>query len=278
MSSSPRERLIHPSGDILEDPILPHSVYNRGGEMTIVFIHGAFQSRREWNLVIEHLPAKYQLLIPDLPGHGESRFITPFSVKYAATLIARLISKNTLNGRAYVVGLSLGAHVAIELATSYPDAAEEVFVSGYEIYDHNLLSPYVPYILWVMQRCENLVPRRVIRWLMDGADLERVDPFICTLPLCQQIVSPMTEVKWPSPWRARTLIVAAGKGGLIPSSDHPEDAKKLMQIAGELDTGTVAVTHPRMRHPWNRQDPELFAQTILAWFERRDLPSGFQYL
>lgn len=246
--------------------------------MTIVFIHGAFQCRCEWDLVVQHLPKKYHLLIPDLPGHGESRVIQPFSVSYAARLIAILIENHAHNGRAHVVGLSLGAHVAVELSSSHPEVVDDMFISGFEIYNHNSLSPYVPHILWTMQRIENIVPRRLIRWLMDDADLEKVDLSVCTLQLCQQIVDPMTETEWPSPWRARTLIVAAGKRGLIPSSDHLDDAKRLAQIGKEVNMSTFAVTHPDMRHPWNRQAPELFAQTTLAWFDKKELPHGFQFI
>lgn len=260
------------------EAILPHSVYNSEGEATIVLVHGAFQSRREWDMVISYFPENYHLLIPDMPGHGESRFVKPFSVNKAASLIARLITKCAIGGQAHVVGFSLGAHVAIEVASLYPERVKDVFVSGYELFNHSSFSQCIPYVLWIMLRCENMVPRSVIKWLMDGADLERADTSICTLSLCRAIVDAMTEAKWPSPWKSRTLIVAAGKGGLIPSNDHPGDAIKLMRIANSLTSSTVAATHPLMRHPWNRQDPWLFAQTIQAWFEKRELPDGFQYL
>ena len=79
----------------------------------------------------------------------------------------------------------------------------------------------------------------------------------------------MTETeKWPEPWSARTLIVAAGKGGIVPSRDHPYDAVKLMEIGRRGNGETRAVIHGRMRHPWNRQAPELWAETARAWFER----------
>jgi hypothetical protein len=99
-----------------------------------------------------------------------------------------------------------------------------------------------------------------------------------TLDLCRQIVPPMIEAKWPSPWPARTLIVAAGKSGILPTSDHSRDAVKLMEIGGERNPDTIAVTHPAMRHPWNRRAPELFAETARAWFEREEIPDGLKKL
>lgn len=98
-------------------------------------------------------------------------------------------------------------------------------------------------------RLKNFIPRPVVRWLMDGADIKRVDKDVCTLALCRQITNPLKIDRWPSPWPARTLVVAAGKGEMIPSSDHPHDARKLVHIENQLNSETMALTHPRMRHP-----------------------------
>jgi hypothetical protein len=88
----------------------------------------------------------------------------------------------------------------------------------------------------------------------------------------------MIATTWPSPWAARTLIVAAGKRGILPTCDNPQDAVKLMEIGRERNPDTLAVTHPEMRHPWNLQAPELFAETARAWFGREEIPSGFKFL
>jgi hypothetical protein len=90
--------------------------------------------------------------------------------------------------------------------------------------------------------------------------------------LCCQIVPPMVATTWPSPWPAPTLIVAAGKGSIIPSMDYHHDAVKLWNIGRELNSETVAVTHPGMRHPWNRQDPRLFAEMASTWLEGEEIP------
>lgn len=256
-------------------PKLQYTAHNPAGQTTVVLIHGAFASGLYWDLVIPHLPDAYHLLVPDLPGHGNSHAITPFSVPFSARLIADLIRTHAVNGRAHIVGHSLGAHVAIRLASEDPDLVDSVFVSGFEIFPRTSFTPYVPYAAWAVSRVENLLPRPLIRWAMDGTDIPRTDTGTCTLDLCRQIVSPDTPTQWPSPWRARTLIVAAGKGGIIPSADHPHDAVKLMQIGRELNAETVAYTHPQMRHPWNRQAPQLFADTTVAWIERKELPEGF---
>jgi hypothetical protein len=152
---------------------------------------------------------------------------------------------------------------------------DAVFISGFEIYPPTSLSSLMPYALWAENRIQNLIPRSVISWLMDGTDIPRGDTSTRKIDLCRQIALALLESTWPSAWPARTLIVAAGKGGIIPSKDHPHDAVKLMEIGRERNPETIAVTHPAMRHPWNRQAPVLFAQTAHAWFEGDEIPSGF---
>ncbi|KAG9253645.1 Alpha/Beta hydrolase protein [Emericellopsis atlantica] len=256
---------------------LHYTAHNSRGHTTVVLIHGAFASGLYWDLVLPHLPSSYHLLVPDLPGHGQSHAVTPFSVDLSVRLVADLIRTHAINGLAHVIGHSLGAQIAIHLASAHPDLVNSVFISGFELFPPTALTPYVPYAAWAMSRVENCLPRSLLRWAMDGADLPLIDTNACTLELCRQVVSPVTTstTQWPSPWRARTLIVAAGKGGLIPSSDHPHDAVKLMEIGRELNPETVAYTHPSMRHPWNRQAPLLFAETSEAWFEQKELPGGF---
>lgn len=265
---------LHPEEES-RDVSMHYSSINSSAESTIVLIHGACCSGSNWNLVTPHLSSSYHLLIPDLPGHGQSRHITPFSVEYSSRLIAQLIRKHAINGIAHVVGHSLGAHIAINLAGSYPELVNTVFVSGFEIYPPTAFSNFAPYAIWLDERAQRLVPKPLISWLMDGTDIQGAET---TLDLCRQIAPAMVTTTWPSTWPARTLIVAAGKGGIIPSVDHPHDAVKLMQIGRQSNPDTVAFRHPLMRHPWNRQDPVLFAETIQTWIEGKEIPAGFERL
>lgn len=243
---------------------------NTDASATVVLIHGAIVSGTDWDLVKPHLN-DYHLLIPDSPGHGRSAGL-PFSVEGAADHIARLISAQAKEGKAHIVGHSLGSKVAIRLAEKHPDVVHTALVSGYEVYP-GLSSAATPYLFWTMNKINDAIPRPAVRWLMDGAEIGRTGkvPF----SLYRQI-SGVASSYWPDPWPARALIIAAGKGEwYMPSYDHPEDAKKLAGIGKERNTETTAVTHPLMRHPWNRQAPKLFAETIRAWVERKDLPDGF---
>lgn len=255
---------------------VPHVEAIAGVEGTIVFIHGAFASGNDLSLVTPHLP-QYHILCPNLPGHGVARDIRPFSVAYASELIRDLIARRARGGVAHVVGHSLGASVAMHLASNYPEVIRTVLVSGFGVsLNTGHFSPYIPYALWLSLRVEAAVPRSVTRWLMDGTDLSRLDMSICSLSLCRGICAPRSAAeKWPRPWPARTLVIAAGKGGLIPSNDSTADAQRLARIGQQQNADTAAYTHPQMRHPWNRQAPALFASTVPSWIGESSVPAGF---
>lgn len=250
-------------------PIL-HSSWNKDGSSTIILIHGAFTSNIWWDLVIPHLPPKYHILAPDLPGHGKASQ-KEYSIQSAADSIAQLITDKAIESKAHIIGHSLGAAVAIRIACTYPNIINSVFVSGFGSIPQNSLSPFIPYAVWAMQRVENLVPKPVVQWAMDGTDMPGTS--LVSLELCRQVMAPRSE--WPEPWPARTLIVVAGKGGLVPSADNRDVALRLMETGRRGNSETVAYFHPKMRHPWNRQDPRLFADTAVSWIERQALPDGF---
>lgn len=247
-----------------------------GGNETIVLIHGAFSTNEGWDLVIPYLSRTYHLLLPDLPGHGKSADIVPFSKELSARLTADIICERAGGGKAHVVGMSLGAHVAIELASKYPEVVKDVFVSGYEVFAS---SPQVmAYGLWTDNRLGSYAPRPLLRWLMDDADIKpSANP--PSWSLCRSVADALCikDEQWPSPWPARTLIIAAGKSGILPTADHPHDAKRLRDIALEVQGSgdTKAVTHPDLRHPWDRQRPELFAEAVEMWCETGNVVDGF---
>ena len=58
----------------------------------------------------------YHILLPDLPSHGIANDIKSFFITIAAHLITELIARRARNGVAKLVGLSLGADVALRIA------------------------------------------------------------------------------------------------------------------------------------------------------------------
>ena len=69
----------------------------------------------------------YPIILVDLPGHGKSVSTPWISLMDTTDLIAREVLKNRA---VHVVGISLGGHVALELAKRYPEKIPSAFISG----------------------------------------------------------------------------------------------------------------------------------------------------
>jgi pimeloyl-ACP methyl ester carboxylesterase len=189
----------HTSKNIVERYCaLPHREQNQTGTSTIVFIHGAFDNSSSWNIVTQHFPkaSDYHLMLPDLPSHGIASALKPFSITVAARLISELVARRACDGVAELVGLSLGADVAVRIASDFPHVVDNkgVFVSGASTSiprgQKTFTIQYLPHAAWLSQRIEWLVPRPLIRSLMDGADFPRQNLSNCPLELNKEIFAP----------------------------------------------------------------------------------------
>ncbi len=92
------------------------------GAPAVVLLHGAGLSGWMWARQTAALAGELQLLIPDLPGHGRSNHVPWTSIADTAAMITDVVADRTEDGRAHVVGLSLGGYVGLQLAatTSWP--------------------------------------------------------------------------------------------------------------------------------------------------------------
>ncbi|HMH69999.1 MAG TPA: alpha/beta hydrolase [Candidatus Saccharimonadales bacterium] len=89
---------------------------------TVLFLHGIGNSGEAWHDVIEKLPKEYHIITIDLLGFGKSP--KPSWMTYDARQQARAVMATYLRlrvrGRVVIVGHSLGALVAVEIARRYP--------------------------------------------------------------------------------------------------------------------------------------------------------------
>jgi pimeloyl-ACP methyl ester carboxylesterase len=230
--------------------------------------------RDEYDLVLPHL-SNYHILIPDLPSHGEAMHIQPFTLPSTSDLLARLIKEKAHNGKAHLVGVSLGGHVVVDLAWRHGDVVETVLASGYNLYAPTMFTPIVPVTAFAVQHATQWIPLPIVRWAMAGTDFRRMKKGACTLSTSQQIVATCVSDEWPNPSSARVLIVAATMG---PIHDRIPDAIKLRDIEKKGNPESRAVQHKQMKHPWNRQDPALFAEIVRSWIEGSELHAGFEEL
>ena len=99
------------------------------GRPAIVFLHGTRLTRAAWVVQQARLADEFRTVAIDLPGHG-ARTAESFSLAGAASLVARTIRREASEGRAVVVGLSLGGYVGMELAATNPEVVQGLVLAG----------------------------------------------------------------------------------------------------------------------------------------------------
>jgi pimeloyl-ACP methyl ester carboxylesterase len=97
-----------------------------GAGPALLLVHGIGSAASTWQSAIQHLADRHSLIVPDLPGHGESA--NPpgdYSLSgYAAALrdLLRLLGVP----RVTLVGHSLGGGIALQSAYLFPELAERL--------------------------------------------------------------------------------------------------------------------------------------------------------
>lgn len=97
----------------------------RGDGEPLLLLHGFTGSSADWRHIFDAAPAGFQLIAPDLPGHGRSAAEEPFTFRRSAELVAGLLEELGLD-RVKAIGLSGGAQVLMHLATSTPEVVESM--------------------------------------------------------------------------------------------------------------------------------------------------------
>jgi len=91
---------------------------------SVLLLHGGGSNRLMWSRLTAHLADRYDVIAPDLPGHGErrgDRFTLESAVEMASSFV---------DDEAAVVGTSLGGYVGVALAGRRPDAVSALVLSG----------------------------------------------------------------------------------------------------------------------------------------------------
>lgn len=113
---------------------------------TFVFIHGIGNSLHAWDEVIEHMPHDVRLIGIDLLGFGNSP--KPRHATYNAKIQARSVGLTLLSlrlaQRPILVGHSLGALVAVEIASRYPLVIKELVLCSPPFYKPELAASRLP--------------------------------------------------------------------------------------------------------------------------------------
>jgi pimeloyl-ACP methyl ester carboxylesterase len=138
---------------------LTYDVAGQPGAPVIVFAHGTRLSRGMWAAQLRSLAAEYRVVAVDLPGHG-ALAAEPFTLDAAADVLANAIGTEAgSDGRAIVVGLSLGGYVGMHLAANRPDLVRGLVLSGATTEPDSWRSTPVRALAWALDHVGHGVDR-----------------------------------------------------------------------------------------------------------------------
>ncbi|WP_258240922.1 alpha/beta fold hydrolase [Pseudidiomarina homiensis] len=109
------------------------SVYRRSAQRenapTLLLLHGYTASKELWLRFANRIDERYNIIIPDLAGHGETGFDPQWSYSPSAqaTRLERLLDAFEINS-ATVIGNSMGGLIAANFALQYPERTDGIVV------------------------------------------------------------------------------------------------------------------------------------------------------
>jgi pimeloyl-ACP methyl ester carboxylesterase len=258
-----------------KDDGLAYYVFNPEGTESILLLHGAMTGGPEWDLVIPYFSEQYHLLVPDIPLHNNSKDMKLENGGIETGNILRdLVKSAAKDGQAHLVGMSMGAHLGRRLAVQHAEVVKTCFLSGYKRFDLLPFKNYLPYIVAAVETIGSKIPKSWMDGIEHTTDITTPHDFTHFKKVWTMVTD--DEDVRDKPWKARTLVVAASKGGLIPTNDSTKDASELALLAQQENPESMAVQNKTMRHGWIRQDPKLVAEAAMCWIEKKPLPEGFE--
>lgn len=105
----------------------------------LVLLHGGFLDHHMWDDQIPAFASRYRVIAPDARGHGRSaNAAAPY--RLTDDLAALLRELNT--GPAILVGVSMGASLAVDTALEHPDLVSAVVITGAGTSEPYLTDPW----------------------------------------------------------------------------------------------------------------------------------------
>jgi pimeloyl-ACP methyl ester carboxylesterase len=237
----------------------------RADAASIVFLHGLGLSGAMWQPQVERLP-DYHCLAPDLPEHGKSADLGPLTLKDASRQVADVIGNYTPNGRAHVVGLSLGGAVAVRMLLDGPEVLEHVMISGTAARLDPLLASFNtmmgflhPDQLAQLIFLQSSIPQDYRPLVLEGVQTVKPAAF-------HHFSQEVTQIELPHQVHV-PLLITVGQNETFVVQQAAHEMTRAIQ-------GAKGVMVQSVGHIWNLEAPDLFSETVRSWVTDTQLPQA----
>jgi len=273
-----REKLLYQSFEINwgAEMDLYYNELGQENEESIIFLHGGGLSGWMWKEQMKSFN-DYHCIVPDLPEHGKSQQITPFTIEDAAQHVLDIITKKAHDKRAHVVGISLGAQIIVEMLSKSPELIDHAMISGAlvrQIPATELILSLMNYTLKAYMPIKDhdfLIKAHIRSYGIPKDNFEELKKATQSLHLdsLNRILHENMFFKIPSGLENvnNPILVIAGEKeyGIMK-----ESARDLVD-AFPNSKGYVA---SNMVHTWNLAAPKFFNKVLRAWINDDKLPDG----
>ncbi|MFC5831692.1 alpha/beta fold hydrolase [Nonomuraea insulae] len=240
---------------------------------TVVLLHAVGTSGWMWTKQVSALATDMRVIVPDLPGHGQSNTSPWVSIADTARLVAETVSERVPSGRAHIVGLSLGGYVGVYLAATAPEMVASAIVSGVNVLPFpnpgrlRLMSALIaPVMKWGPVLRANA---RALNVPAADSDGYQRAARATTRQAFRKVSSEALDFRLPS--RAKNsgcrILAVAGE------NEHDLTKRSLAEIAATFPHGEACLASG-VGHGWSGEKPELFTAMIRAEVTGSRLPEG----
>jgi len=232
----------------------------RKGE-TIIFLHGGNAAGWTWYGQVELMPDRH-VLTPDLLGYAGRADEEWPGFAGAADDIAELIRTRAIEGRAHVVGLSLGGFVATYLLHRHPEVVRSCLMSGSALAGYSRVERAV-------------VGAQVGLWRQRWYWAVQAALFRIPADSREQYIRDASAASH----RSNRAMLRETLNHRLPTGDFDFDGP-VLAVAAERDSASVRRAFPTLQsvlpqtqtwiapgvhHAWNAESPELFARMVTEY-------------
>jgi pimeloyl-ACP methyl ester carboxylesterase len=116
---------------VFEGSVVCYKIFGSG--RPVVLLHGFGEDGTVWDEQVSFLKGSFQLIVPDLPGSGESEILKKENIQISdyAEVIKEILSAENIT-TAVMIGHSMGGYISLAFAKKYPEqlSALGLFHSG----------------------------------------------------------------------------------------------------------------------------------------------------
>ncbi|WP_292370989.1 alpha/beta fold hydrolase [Methanoregula sp. UBA64] len=240
-----------------------------GAGEPLVLVNGLVSAMDTWNPpVIEALARHFRVIVFDNRGTGCSGYSgEPFSIPLFCEDTARLMEGLGI-ARAHVLGFSMGACIAQELALAFPEKVDRLVLVGGDCGGSEAVRSSGEVFARLIDRSGTLleIARRMFSLLFPAAWLAGHNPFA----YCPEVMETTGDeaaarqleafLSWPGSFsrlyrvRAKTLVIAGDLDAVVPYENS-------RILAGQIP-GAELVVFPGAGHGMMYQCPDRFCETV----------------